>query len=100
MILDLNLTLVKNAQKRWGKAKKAKDSAKKTRKAGRPRRRERSHSIPSSLTEEDWIANKEWITKNIKNKRNIDEIGSPEKNRNKIGREEKEEGRRVRKERR
>ena len=70
----------------------------KPKKRGRPKR-ERSNSLPSSQAK-DWIANKDWIAKNIKNKRNIDEVGSPEKNRNKIGREEKEEGRSDRKGRR
>ena len=41
-------------------------------------------SFPSSLTEGDWIANKDWITKIMKNNRNIDEVGSPEKTNTKL----------------
>ena len=56
------------------------DKAKKKKKPGRRRR----NSIPTKLTEEDWTANKDWIEKNIesriKSKRNINEVGSPEKN--------------------
>merc|ERR1711874_784744 len=59
---------------------KSVDKAKKKKKPGRRRR----NSIPTKLTEEDWTANKDWIEKNIesriKSKRNINEVGSPEKN--------------------
>ena len=69
-------TCPKCIEKSEGKAKKVKDStndsSKVKRKAGRPPRRVRSNSIPSSLTEE-------WVDNNINNKRNIDEVGSPDK---------------------
>ena len=69
-------TCPKCIEKSGGKAKKVKDSkndsSKEKRKAGRPPRRARSNSIPSSLT-------KEWVDNNINNKRNIDEVGSPDK---------------------
>ena len=58
----------KCSEKGGGKAKKSKDSAKGNRKAGRPRKRERSHSIPNYLTVEDWIANRDRIAKNIGSK--------------------------------
>ena len=65
------------------KAKKPKDSTRGKGKVGRPKTRERCHSIPNYLTKEDWIKNKEWIAKNIeiklKNKRNINKVGSPDK---------------------
>ena len=75
------------------KAKKPKDNTKGKKKAGRPRR----HSIPSYLTEEDWAANKDRIAKNIeskiKSKRNINEVGSPEKTETKLeGKKRKTEG--------
>ena len=68
-------TCPKCIEKSGGKAKKVKDStndsSKIKRKAGRPKRA-RCNSIPSSLT-------KEWVENNINNKRNIDEVGSPDK---------------------
>ena len=56
----------KMLRKKWGKAKKKpKVNAKGRKKPGRTRR-DRSYSIPSSLSEEYWIANRDRIAKNIK----------------------------------
>ena len=55
----------KCSEKGGGKAKKPKDSAKGKRRVGRPKRRQRSHPIPSYLTKEDWISSRDWIAKNI-----------------------------------
>ena len=79
----------KMLRRRWKKAKKTKNSTKVKRRTGRPKR-ERSFSIPSALTE-DQIAN------NVNSKRNIDEVGSPEKTETKL---EEKKGRRREKGRR
>ena len=65
------------------KTKKPKDSTRGKGKVGRPKRRQRSRPIQSYLTKEDWKAGRDWLAKNIeiklKNKRNINEVGSPDK---------------------
>ena len=75
-------------RKKWGRAKKPKADEKVKKRPGRPNRG-RSHSIPSSLSEDR-------IAKNIesKRKRNIDEVGSPGKAEVTLEEKKKEEGER------
>ena len=93
MSIEINLTHAQNAWRGVGiKQKKPKDNTKGRKRAGRQRR----HSVPDYLTGEDWTANKDKIAKSIgtkiKSKRNIEEVGSPEKTETKLEEKKKEGG--------
>ena len=77
-------TCSKCLERSGDKTRKPKDDTKGRKRAGRQRR----HSVPDYLTGEDWTANKDKIAKSMgtktKSKRNIEEVGSPEKTEKKL----------------